>query len=198
MVVLAIMTILTAIFLFQQQKFDSSTLLRTLGYSIALSLRQAQLYGSSVRQFDTTANGFQYSYGVYFNNSTTQYTLFADVNGDKIYSGSGENVQTFTLSSGYTITKVCGILSDGTSQSCIPANSGTGSGTNIGSLTIFFKRPDPDAQFSATNTLGVNNGETYCAAYIQVQGPGSDWRTVKVTTTGQITIGAPNTAVTGC
>ncbi len=143
MVVLAIMTILTAVFLFQQQKFDSSTLLRTLGYSIALSVRQAQLYGSSVRQFDTTANGFQYSYGIYFSNSTAQYTLFADVNGDKVYSGSGEKVQTFVLSPGYTIAKVCGIGVNGTDQSCIPSGSGVGNGTNIGSLTIYFKRPDP-------------------------------------------------------
>ncbi len=42
MVVVAIITFLTGIFLFQQKRFDSSTLLRSLAYSVALSVRQAQ------------------------------------------------------------------------------------------------------------------------------------------------------------
>jgi prepilin-type N-terminal cleavage/methylation domain-containing protein len=63
LVVFAIMTLITALILFQHRRFDSSTLLRSLAYSIALSIRQSQVYGTSVRQF---GSNFNYSYGVYF------------------------------------------------------------------------------------------------------------------------------------
>ena len=196
MVVLAIMTILTTVFLLQQRRFDSSTLLRTLAYSIALSVRQAQTYGSSVRQFDTSANGFKYSYGLSFSTDANHYYLFADVNGDKIYetSPTDETVQKFTINTGYSITKFCGILPNGTDQSCTTGT--TPGGTPITSLTLYFKRPDPDAQFSATNSAGNANGETYCAVYVQVQGGGGDTRAIKITTTGQVLIGPPNPLVT--
>jgi hypothetical protein len=201
MVVLAIMTILTTVFLFQQKKFDSSTLLRSLAYSVALSVRQAQVYGSSVRQFDTSANGFKYSYGLYFGttqivDSSHHYYLFADVNGDKVYTATpvDETVQKFTIGQGYTILRFCGILNSG-DQSCTTGS--TGVGQTIDSLSIFFKRPNPDAQFYST-VSGSASGETYCAVYIVLQGPGDDYRTVKVTTTGQIQIGSINTAVAGC
>ena len=200
MTVLAIMTILTTVFLLQQKKFDSSTLLRSLAYSIALSVNQTQVYGTSVRQFN---NSFTYSYGLYFNTDANHYWLFADVNGDKIYetTPTDETVQKFTIAQGYVILRFCGIWSDGTDQSC--TTNSVGSGTTINSLTIYFKRPDPDAQFSATNSSNVNNGETYCAVYVQVQSGSSDIRTVKVTTTGQIFVGPPNPlptdpSVSGC
>lgn len=194
---LAIMTILTTIFLFQQRRFDSSTLLRSLAYSVALSVRQAQVYGSSVRQFDTSSNGFNYSYGVFFNTDASHYYLFADVDKDKVFdtTPTDETVQKFTIGSGYAITKFCGILSS-SDQSCTSGSAGVG--TTIGSLTIYFKRPNPDAQFSATNSSGSLNGEAYCAAYVEIQGPGGDTRSIKVTTTGQIQIGALNAATSGC
>jgi hypothetical protein len=188
MVVVAIITIMTAVLLLQQKKFDSSTLLRSLAYSIALSVRQAQVYGTSVRQFNTTVQGFSYNYGLYFLSgpvNANNYRLFADVDGDHMYDSSptDESVQQFKINSGYSITKFCGISASGGSQVCSPTLSW---------LSIYFKRPNPDAFFAASS------GGPYCAAYIELQGPGGDTRTVKVTTTGQILVGAVNAAVTGC
>ena len=185
MAVVAIMTILTAVLLLQQQKFDSSTLLRSLAYSVALSVRQAQVYGTSVRQFDATANGFSYNYGVYFaQGDANNYYLFADVNNDGIYQDPGEKVQQFKIGSGYAIKDFCGVI-DSSHQDCV-------SGGAINRLTVYFKRPDPDAKFT------TNVGSNYCGAYIVLSGPGTNTRTVKITSTGQIQIGNVNAAVTGC
>ncbi len=187
LVVVAVITIMTAVLLLQQKKFDSSTILRSLAYSVALSIRQAQVYGTSIRQFDTTSNGFNYNYSVAFRKTITDsYTLFADIDGNKQYSTTptDEKVQQFKIASGYTISKFCGITSGG--QECSPT---------LTYLTIYFKRPNPDAFFASD---GSGGGGNYCAAYIVLTGPGGDTRSVKVTTTGQIQIGAINAAVTGC
>ena len=180
LVVIALITIITAVFLFQQRRFDSSTLLRSLAYNIALSIRQAQVYGTSVREFSGL---FDYSYGVYFSNAGS-YILFADVNGDKVYTSSptDEKVQLFSLSNGYSILQFCGVRASG-QEDCF--GGGKNGGTQITSLSIYFKRPNPDAQFFSSA------GNTYSSAYIKVAGP-SDVVTRKVTVTlpGQISVDA--------
>src|SRR3990167_11377146 len=50
-VVSAIILLITGFVMFQQAKFNSATLMRSLTYSVALSMRQAQVYGTSVREF---------------------------------------------------------------------------------------------------------------------------------------------------
>ncbi len=180
------MAILTTVLLFQHKRFDSSTLLRALAYSAALSMRQAQLYGTSVRQFN---NSFDYSYGVYFssnpandlsctNGASTCYVLFADINGDHLYTVA-EKVQQFNLGKGYSIVKFCGTIAGG-GPHC------STDGSPITSLTIYFRRPNPDAQF-----LSSASAETYSRAYVQLVGPtgGTDTRGVTITSTGQISVG---------
>ncbi|HVZ75813.1 MAG TPA: hypothetical protein VG934_00900 [Candidatus Paceibacterota bacterium] len=188
------MTVLTAVLLLQQKKFDSSTLLRSLAYSIALSVQQAQVYGTSVRQFGTTAGGFSYSYGVSFTTgdlTNNYYTLFADINANGLYdSASGEQVQQFKISPGYGVVKFCGVV-DANTQDC---SDSSGGGTTITSLGIYFKRPNTDAQFATDAT-----GHTYCAAYVEIEGPDlTNFRNIEVTTAGQILVTGLNAAVSGC
>lgn len=185
------MLILTSVFVLQQQRFNSSTLLRSLAYSIALSVRQAQVYGNATREntigaFDIGASAK--AYGLYFSSgSTGSYILFADANNNGQYD-SGENVQVFSLSSGYTISKFCATTGTNT-QRCWTATS-----PNITNLTILFRRPNPDSCFAtslATNACqtGASPSETYKSAYVQIQSS-SDTRSVNITLTGQITVGA--------
>ncbi|MES2007000.1 MAG: hypothetical protein V4436_02750 [Patescibacteria group bacterium] len=194
LVVISIMLILTSIFILQQNRFNSSTLLRSLAYSVALSVRQAQVYGTSIREnvvgaFDSTTNPAAKAYGIYLSSgSTGSYILFADANNDGQYT-SGENVQVFTLNSGYTISKFCATTGGGT-QRCFIA----GGSSAITNLTILFKRPNPDSCFAtsvSTNACqtGAVPTETYSSGYIQVKS-GSDTRSVNMTLTGQITVGA--------
>jgi prepilin-type N-terminal cleavage/methylation domain-containing protein len=187
LVVISIMLILTSIFLIRQQRFNSSTVLRSLAYSIALSVRQAQVYGTSFKE-NSTAN----AYGIYISSgSQNSYILFADINRDGQYS-AGENVQVFTLAQGYTISKFCATTAGGSpTQRCW-----TAAAPNITHLTILFKRPNPDACFatSANNNAcaPIPSGETYSSGYIQLMS-GSDTRSVNVTLTGQITVGGKGT-----
>ena len=192
--VFAVITILTTVFLLQQRRFDSSTLLRSLGYSISLSIRQAQVYGSSVRQFGASSTGFNYNYGVYFsgsglscaNGNNTCYVLFADVNDNNLYTSSptDEKVQQFDLHNGYSITKFCATVATGGVLGSSHCSTGA---SPIHSLTVYFERPNPDALFSTD--IG---SETYSSAYIQIVGPngGADTRSITVTSTGQISVGA--------
>src|SRR3569623_987777 len=102
LVVISIMLILTSVFVLRQQRFNSSTLLRSLAYSIALSVRQAQVYGTSVRESSAGAfssNTSAKSYGIYFSSgSTGSYILFADsstgATPDDGQYEAGEEVQT--------------------------------------------------------------------------------------------------------
>ena len=71
-VVSAIILVISLFILFQQAKFNSSTLLRSLTYSVALSVRQAQVYGTSVRGFSSGGTvAFGSGYGVYLSTSIT-------------------------------------------------------------------------------------------------------------------------------
>jgi len=195
-VVVAVITIITAFLLFNQNKFNSSTLMRSLAYSVGLSVRQAQLYGVSVRGSGTGASpSFTNGYGVYFSNQNT-FTLFADTDNDATYDAgeglSGVGGVLVSIGRGYSIGKFCGVSSGGV-QDCYLAD---GSG-NISDMTIYFRRPNPDAIFSATCTGSCES--SYTSAYIQLVTTGStDTRSVKVTNTGQITVCPLNTAPPSC
>ncbi len=205
LVVVAVITIITAFILFSQNKFNSSTLLRALAYNMALAMRQTQTYGVSVRGFSQagTANPFAPGHGIYFSSSDlTHFYIFADLNGngtmdisspDERLSTSGSSLNA--IGQGYTVSMFCGIV-DPVKQDCYPA--GVGGGGAISSLTIYFKRPNPDAFFSATCSGGTC-APSYTGGYVQTKSSGSaDTRSVKVTNTGQITVCPLNTAPPNC
>jgi prepilin-type N-terminal cleavage/methylation domain-containing protein len=197
LVVISIMSIITLVLLVQQNKFDSSTLLRSLAYSVGLSVRQAQIYGTSV--YGVTPSGttsYASAYGLFFSASSTQsYLLFADTYpspaGNGQYDAGQDAVaQTFTLGNGYSIAEmyVEGANSQGASTArCSPAS--------FSSLEILFKRPNLDAQFVALTANGNTIvGDSYSSAYVVVKGLDGTTRTISISTTGQIVVGAPNVA----
>lgn len=196
LVVMSIMVVVTGAMLLQQSKFNSATILRSLAYSVALSMRQAQVYGTSV--FGTSAaqanctggfyatntgSCFASAYGLYFNSSSpTQYILFADLNSNSRYD-AGENVKVFTLGTGYAISRFCatGTNGGGAVSRCSPST--------ISSVSVVFKRPNPDAQFTALNGSGNPiAGDLYSSVKVEIQNL-ADTATVRsavVTTTGLI------------
>jgi len=183
--VTAIIVIITLVLLLRQSSFDSSTILRSLGYSVALSVRQTQVYGTSVLG-TSTPSGVVYAsaYGLYFSSgSPSSYILFADLNGDGIYNPSTETIKVFSLSPGYTISDVCAKLPSGKNV-CSGAYDNAGYST--GTMTILFKRPDPDAIFRTDS-----GEEDYVSGYIQVESADGITRSVLVTSAGQIDVQAP-------
>lgn len=196
LVVTAIIIIITMLLLLRQSKFDSSILLRSLTYSVALSVRQAQIYGTSIFGFSQTgADTFASGYGLYFSTSNpSSYILFADLNNDGQYETApqDETVKVFTLSSGYTIGEICGVA--GSLKSCSGADDTSGS--PISWLSVVFRRPNPDACF-AVSTFPSNCAPGVPAvssnAYIQVLSPDGTQRSVYVSSTGEIAVQAPAT-----
>jgi prepilin-type N-terminal cleavage/methylation domain-containing protein len=183
LVVSAIIVIITLVLLLRQSKFDSSTILRSAAYSIALSVRQAQVYGTSVLG---SSNGgsiaYAPAYGLYFNiTAPTSYTLFADFNNNQSYDAVTESIKVFSLNNGYSLAEACAKLSNGTNR-CTGSDDSSGLRTTT-TLTILFRRPNPDAVFT-TDVVG----ESYTSAWVQVQSPDQNKRSLLVTAPGQITV----------
>lgn len=195
LMVLVIMSLITLAFLENQSKFDSSTIMRSLAYSIALSVRQAQVYGTSVVQ-NTGSQAFGPAYGVSFSTPSNSYFLFADANADGKYVAADNDAitKTFTVNSTYQIEELCAVTGGGLWRCSVAADDSSGT-AEINTLNIGFKRPNPDAFIYAfqnssgvlTPVAGDTNG-AYTAAYLQVKALNGDVRVVKVTPTGQITV----------
>lgn len=181
LVVTGIIVVISTIVLANNGRFGGVTLLQNLSYDMALSIREAQVYGISVASFRTNqTNVFTAGYGVQFDlSSPTTYVLFADVANKGTFDPSNdaaEIVSTTAISGGYTMYGLC-----------VPAST-TGD-CNITKLTIAFKRPEPDAWISAGDTL-CKYGTGSCAesAIILLRSPRGDTMGVAVYANGQISV----------
>ena len=207
LVVISIMVIVTSVILVRQSRFDSSTVLRSLAYSVALSVRQAQIYGSSVLGTSTpsslycvggnySASGVCYAgaYGINFSIADPQhYYLFADLDNNGCRSGDNytcsgagtagaEDVNVFTLGSNYEISNLCVLYGGNTycSATCptpVPLGGSSCSPNWIKSLTILFHRPNPEA--CITDDLGL-----YCAGGVASSFPAAF---IQLASTGDLT-----------
>lgn len=175
LVVTGIFAVITGVVLANNAQFNSSVLLGNAGYDIALSVRQAQVYGLSTQSY---SGDFQLGYGVHFQGST-QYVLFADRNNDKRYDiEEDEVVQQYTLGRGHTILRFCGVKSDSTEE----CSDGPAALTH---LDIGFLRPNPDA------TVTGDSPTPYSTAKIVIQSRAEETRTITIQSTGQISVKRP-------
>lgn len=184
LVVTGIMVFITSLVLVNNNRFGGQILLQNLAYDIGLSLRQAQVYGISVRRFG--ADNFSTGYGMHFaRTSPTTYVLFADaVSTNGIYDGcaspvSCELVESTEITRGFYVS---GLF------------VGPASGeVSVNSLDILFKRPEPDACISANDAVTIN-GAGECTinpnerARIVLSSPRGDEVGIVVEVTGQISV----------
>lgn len=176
LVVMGIFSIISLVVLANHSRFNSSVLLGSLAYDIALSIREAQVYGLSVKEY---ANNFQVGYGLRFS-AANSYTFFADTNANKQYdSGTDSIVQTYTFGQGHTVKQFCGVTASGTEE----CSGGTWGAINH--LDIVFFRPDPDAVITS------NTPTVYSSGKIVVTSPSGETRTITVASTGQISVTNP-------
>lgn len=172
MVVIGIMLVITTLILARYNQFNGTVLLRNLAYDIALSIREAQVYGISGKSVSGT---FAYRYGTYFSRSApTQYILFGDVNNNTAFD-QNETLTAYTMRSGYGLSEMCATRTDGASR-C--ASRG-----EISTLTIMFKRPEPDAVIKSDIIA-----EAYRDATFTLTSPTGATRSVTVVSTGQISV----------
>ncbi len=173
---MGIFVVVTSVILANNAQFGGAILLRNLAYDIALSVRQAQIYGISVYRFGSS--NFNAGYGMHFDiSSPATYVLFADavaVNG--VYD-QGELVASTDIGRGYQITALCATQNG--NESC-----------GYNTLDVLFKRPEPDARITARNGSGQSCTENpiQCkeSARIVVTSPRGDTSSVVVEAVGQI------------
>lgn len=181
MVSIAIMVIITSALIIGYSSFGNNILLTNLAYDIALTFRQAQSYGVSVREFNPSSGQFPTSYGVHFgSDSNISYILFADTGmpNDHKYTGISEAVKAFQVTRANRLSKFCGVYSNGSKQ-CYDLKAKSG---QISFLDITFARPDPDA------LIVTNLGSGYQKAQICVIAPSGITKSVEVSLTGQISV----------
>ncbi len=176
LVVMAIFVLISAIVLADNNRFGGQVLVENLAYDVALSVREAQVYGISTRGIN---GNFTSGYGVHFDSSSpSSYVLFADLDGTGVYNAaiSGETIKTYTFSPGYTIVKLC-----------VTANV---EDCGITQLDIMFQHPQPDAYISKNGQSGVTTpARLQTSARIELQSPRGDRVDVTIGLTGQISVG---------
>lgn len=181
-VVTGILALISSLVLVNNNRFGGEILLKNLAYDVALSVREAQIYGIAVRRFGSS--DFGAGYGVYFNRDTpSTYILFADVfpsmAGNGLYDpGQGEIVESMSIHGGFRIVNVCGVPAGAAEENC-----------ELSTLNVLFKRPDPDAFISANDVSGIENPSAlYERGRIIFESPRGDQASVIVEATGQIAV----------
>jgi prepilin-type N-terminal cleavage/methylation domain-containing protein len=187
LVSISIFAIITAVVLIRNNEFNSGILFSNLVYEIALSIREMQTYGITVRASDTGTFQFQNGYGVYFNkisfpNSFLQFTDIRPLSGIDP-SGMYESLPTdeklfkFNLKPGNLIYKLC----DMSTNSC----------SHVSDLSITYMRPEPNAKIVTSG----NPGSPLTKASIIIKSPGDTdavYKCIFVTSVGQISVQNPN------
>lgn len=184
LVVTAIITVITGVVFANNNRFGGIILLENLTYDVALSIRQAQVYGISVSRFGDT--NFSAGYGIDFNvSSPTTYTLFGDSSDNGLYdctipgSGGCELVAATTIASGYRIASLCSTPAGG-SEGC----------SGINTIDVLFKRPEPDAWISSNgNSCITDSSACQESARITLTSPRGDTMSVVIEANGQISVG---------
>lgn len=178
MVSIAIFVVITGIIMVDQRRFGGNILITNLAYDVALGIRQAQVYGISVKSVNQQFNS---SYGVHFG-PPGYFILFADTNHSGSYDTSSDDgtgcialtecVTFFKVEQGNAISKFCA------DNSC----SDTGA---IDRLDILFTRPNPEPAVKAyKGGLAIPAS----SASITVSSPQGVTKTVSVSPSGQISI----------
>lgn len=120
LVVTSIIVLITALILPNYRLGDSQLAIQRSAHKISQDLRRAQEFAISVKEFNGSVPD---GYGVYFNlNQPDRYIMFADLDGDKIYSNSNERVEEIIFEGNVTLDSP--------------------------STTVFFVPPDPTIYFS--------------------------------------------------
>jgi len=181
--VMGIIVIISTVVLASNTKFGGAVVLQNLAYDIALSIRQAQVYGIAVR--GAGASNFNAGYGMHFDtsieNGTKMYQLFADLNSNGVYDPPPDLlVAPSEIGRNYSIYALC---VDGTE--CNPVENPT---NVVNKLDIVFRRPEPDAYISAdSNSCPVLKGlNCKSKARIVVISPRGDKKDIVIEKNGQI------------
>ena len=200
LVSIAVMIIISTVIASNQKQFGAGAALKNIVNNLSLSLRQAQIYGVSVKQLAPsssqayTTTGFNAGYGVHFSiapsyptGDSSSYLFFLDTKPSALVAPNGlylgdmncnpiggnppsECLDKVVLGQGHTITDLCSL------------ESGTEVCTHE-QLDITFVRPAVEAKI-----IFNNNGVLMSTACIEVSSTDGKKNSVVVYTTGQVSV----------
>ncbi len=158
MISIGIIGVIMSVVIINYSSFTEKLALSAAGQEMALAIRQAQIYGTSVK--DSSPGIFNYSYGVYFFLNQpfdpSIYYIFVDKNFNRKYDeGDGcggidtECVEKVEMRNG---TKVNGF--------CNSSSCPSGVNPSFRGLSITFDRPKTNAIIKTVTSLGVLNPNT--------------------------------------
>ena len=182
------MVIIMLVVMFNYRTFSDNLALSSAGQEIAIELRQAQIYGLSVKEGAVGGNIFSYGYGIYVEKSDPlNYILFVDKNNDNKYDtssvcpGGTECVEKVPIRNGVKISDIC----------WAPFGGGfvCPSAANVQSMDVLFLRPNPDVGIRfLVNVPPVTLLGTYQTGRIVLTSPLGKTMTVSIQNTGQISV----------
>lgn len=170
-VTISIFVFMTALVLSRYNDYYSGTIFKNLAYDIAITIREAQSYGISVK---VRTDNFSKAYGVYFPGSSGPQN-FALTSYDINSYTSGVSERDYILKHGAVFSQLLVSVDDATY-------------TSANELAIIFQRPNPEAIICAKVGVEAQNCTGYKYAKIVLKAVNDSTITVKVNTTGQISI----------
>lgn len=195
-VVVAIFAVVASILFFKYSDFNTSVSVRNLSQEVALTVRKAQTYATSVRSLNgVSAVSDQFpAYGVSFSPdapgatyapSYKQFTVFADmVNGADINryydrgsdcgnpSINNECVELYSINTSDKVVQLC--TDYPVSDTCISS----------GTVNVIFRRPAPDAEICIVSGSQCTTTVSYVKVVLEsIKGT---QKTVTIWNTGQI------------
>jgi len=196
-VVMAIFMTISSVVVVSQRRFGGNLLITNLAYDVALTMRQAQVYGISVRKvkgIDDSIEQFNRSYGIHFDSNKGYYILFADADDNKTYNtasnsntgclgspttGLPECVSFFKIEQGNFIKQFCGEADCYVSPTSV-----------IDRLEILFHRPEPEPTVWGYKNGSRVNTNSYGSASVMVSSPQGVTKSICISATGQMSIKA--------
>lgn len=176
MVVTSIFMLLSGVVLSTNARFGNLIVLQNLAHDMALSVRQAQVYGIAVRRYSGV--NFDVGYGIHFTqpaeDAVTTYVLFGDVNGNGVFDADispSEVVAETRINPGYRIVDICARAQSGV-ETC-----------SLSQLSLLFRRPEPDAMIRRSAAAALDD-----RARIVLESRSGERSEVLVEASGQISV----------
>ena len=138
LVVVSIIVLMTALTLPNYRLGDNQLAIQRSAHKTSQDLRRAQEFAISVKELNGSVPD---GYGVYFDlDQPDRYVMFADLNGDQVYSGLNEKAEEIILEGNVTLDSLNPIAADN-------------------SLNVFFAPPNPTISFLPNAATAIINIE---------------------------------------
>lgn len=172
-----------------QAKYNDLQSLKATANEMSLVIRQAQIYGVSVRSGGSGQTDFSSPYGVFLDSvgSTNKYVYYMDKNKNGYFDGNydctydpaNECSQLVQITRGNRINGICRMFVNGT-ETC-----------DVGRVDATFKRPSTEAKFWMWDNVGyaqIQDLATMKGIKVKLISPAGRTKAVTLYKTGQISV----------